>query len=133
MPPPIISDKTKLLLPIGVIATLLGTFGFGGWKASEWNRDMREAIASSKEDTKTLILSIRNENQTVIQAMRHENQLSIAELRATIEQLNVRLEAGVKDRFTKGDMSEWALRAQMKNPTIAIPDPRSPGQLLKDQ
>ena len=42
------------------------------------------------------------------------------------------METTIGDRFAKTAAAEWALRLQIKNPTISIPDPRSPNQLLKD-
>lgn len=39
----------------------------------------------------------------------------------------------MQDRFTKTAAAEWALRMALSNPTMRIPDPRSPDKLLRGE
>ena len=62
-------------------------------------------------------------------------QQTLSGIEQKFDKLSTRLDAFelvMGDRWTKTAAAEWALRLQIKNPTISIPDPRSPNQLLKD-
>lgn len=50
-------------------------------------------------------------------------------LESTNEKLSA-LDEKIQERFTKAEAVEWALRTQNLNPTLRIPDPRNPSQLL---
>lgn len=58
---------------------------------------------------------------------------TVARLDAVESKLNDRIngfEAIVADRFTKTAAAEWALRFQILNPNLPVPDPRNPMVLL---
>lgn len=71
--------------------------------------------------------------QATLTSLLDEVKKTVYRLDNVESKLNERIngfEAVVSDRFTKTAAAEWALRFQILNPGIPVPDPRNPMLLL---
>ena len=102
-----LTSNTKVGLSLGALATVVAAAGAAAWRAQSTLSDIRYSV----QDVSARIAALEESTAQKLEA------------------LNIVM----ADRWTKTAAAEWALRVQILNPSLRIPDPRDPGVLLNGQ